>query len=836
MSAQSSRQQRSRRRRPPAIHGTLAAFRLLAPSRHYRRRDVAVTVSWLILTISLAAAPAMQASAPPPPVTATAAPAAVTTPSPALANLDFAQGDLGQEPPGWFVPPMLRKDGYTAILVADHPEGGLRSAMIQAPAGGHQQPFGNLMRSFDAAPFRGQRVRFRAAVKVEDAGAAAGQAGTGPVPPKAQLWLRVDRAGGALGFFDNMDDRPITTTAWSRFEIVGDIAADAEKINLGLLLIGGGRAYLGAASFEAIGKTVAADEPARPLADRGVENLVAFTRLAGLVRYFHPSDQAAAVDWNRFVLAGVQRVEKASGPEDLAHDLTALFLPLAPTVRVFPTGRPEPVPPELLAAPAGVAKPRIVAWRHFGVGMAAKGGSSPYRSERVDNLTPQVDLEGAAVDLALPEPGKPLAVDLGGGVSALVPLALYSGEKGTLPAVPEGVGPAQPDKPMGFVPSGNDRATRLGDVVLAWNVFEHFYPYFDIVPVDWPAELRRALRSAATDRDERAFLDTLRRLVAALHDGHGNVFSRTGPSYHLPLLWDWVEGQLVVTRVDHEHAASVERGDVVLAIDGRPAAQALAAEEELISAATPQWRRYRALTTLLAGPSGSVSLALRHPAGGVATVTLTRSLPAYGTGAIEEQRPDKIAEVAPGILYLDVGRVGDEDFKGALDRLVRARGIVFDFRGYPKTTPLLLQHLTGKAIHSAQWKVPIVTRPDRQEMTFGTSSWTLEPVAPRLTAKLAFLIDGRAISYAESCLGIVENYHLGELVGSPTAGTNGDVNPFSLPGGYRVTWTGMQVLKHDGSRHHGVGILPTVPASPTIQGIAAGRDEVLERAIAVVSH
>ena len=45
----------------------------------------------------------------------------------------------------------------------------------------------------------------------------------------------------------------------------------------------------------------------------------------------------------------------------------------------------------------------------------------------------------------------------------------------------------------------------------------------------------------------------------------------------------------------------------------------------------------------------------------------------------------------------------------------------------------------------------------------------------------------------------------------------------------------MQVVKQDGSRHHGVGILPTIPAAPTIQGIAAGRDEVLERGIAAVS-
>jgi len=55
-----------------------------------------------------------------------------------------------------------------------------------------------------------------------------------------------------------------------------------------------------------------------------------------------------------------------------------------------------------------------------------------------------------------------------------------------------------------------------------------------------------------------------------------------------------------------------------------------------------------------------------------------------------------------------------------------------------------------------------------------------------------------------------------------------------VPGGYRISWTGMKVLKHDGSRHHGVGILPTVPVTRTAAGIAAGRDEVLEAGLAEV--
>lgn len=84
-------------------------------------------------------------------------------------------------------------------------------------------------------------------------------------------------------------------------------------------------------------------------------------------------------------------------------------------------------------------------------------------------------------------------------------------------------------------------------------------------------------------------------------------------------------------------------------------------------------------------------------------------------------------------------------------------------------------------------------------------------------------------------MSFIEHYRLAEIVGQPTAGTNGNVNAFRLPGGFRITWTGMRVVKHDGSQHHLVGILPTIPMTRTIAGVRAGRDELLERALEVIA-
>lgn len=185
------------------------------------------------------------------------------------------------------------------------------------------------------------------------------------------------------------------------------------------------------------------------------------------------------------------------------------------------------------------------------------------------------------------------------------------------------------------------------------------------------------------------------------------------------------------------------------------------------------------------------------------------------------------------MLYVDLTSASLKDVDAVMERLVAARAVVFDLRGYPKANHEVLCHLARTPIRSARWNIPQVIRPDRRRFeSWDTSGrWELPDREPRIPGKAFFLTDARAISYAESVLGIVEFYRLGEIVGRPTAGANGNVNVLDLPGGLTVSWTGMKVLKHDGSQHHLVGIQPTIPVERTVRAIRDGRDEDVEAAL-----
>jgi C-terminal processing protease CtpA/Prc len=98
------------------------------------------------------------------------------------------------------------------------------------------------------------------------------------------------------------------------------------------------------------------------------------------------------------------------------------------------------------------------------------------------------------------------------------------------------------------------------------------------------------------------------------------------------------------------------------------------------------------------------------------------------------------------------------------------------------------------------------------------------------------LIDERAISQAEHS-GLFYRAANGTVfIGSPTQGADGDVTNFMAPGGIRIAFTGLDVRWPDGRQLQRVGLVPDIEVHPTITGIQAGRDEVLERALAYIEQ
>jgi C-terminal processing protease CtpA/Prc len=69
-----------------------------------------------------------------------------------------------------------------------------------------------------------------------------------------------------------------------------------------------------------------------------------------------------------------------------------------------------------------------------------------------------------------------------------------------------------------------------------------------------------------------------------------------------------------------------------------------------------------------------------------------------------------------------------------------------------------------------------------------------------------------------------------------TAGADGNVSRIPLPGQLNTIISGLGVFYPDRRPTQRVGIVPDLEAKPTVEGIAAGRDEVLEAAIRLIAE
>ncbi len=97
--------------------------------------------------------------------------------------------------------------------------------------------------------------------------------------------------------------------------------------------------------------------------------------------------------------------------------------------------------------------------------------------------------------------------------------------------------------------------------------------------------------------------------------------------------------------------------------------------------------------------------------------------------------------------------------------------------------------------------------------------------------KIVILVDESSQSQSEYTAMAFRAAPNATVVGSTTAGADGNVSAIPLPGGLRSMVSGIGVFYPDKRPTQRIGIVADVEATPTIQGIRSGRDEVLEVAL-----
>jgi C-terminal processing protease CtpA/Prc len=378
---------------------------------------------------------------------------------------------------------------------------------------------------------------------------------------------------------------------------------------------------------------------------------------------------------------------------------------------------------------------------------------------------------------------------------------------------------------------------RLLSLFRFWNVINFFFPYKHLLDRPWEETLEEFIPRLQNARDELDYALRVMELVTNIKDTHGfsssPVFRKYIGTHVPPIEVKWIEGQTVVTHVlDNADGTlpEIRVGDVVLAVDGEGVAPRRERLSRTFAASTPQALRWRVHQSLLAGEEKSQArIKFKNAGGEIREISLTRT-----ANFVRRERTTPLFRVLPeGFGYMDLARLTVPDVDKAFEAVKNTPAVIMDMRGYPKGTAWAIgPRLADKKLAVAQFR-----RPEPHGVFIDWPSQcafdqTTEPDGQwRYTGKIVVLINEEAISQAEHTCLFLEAAAGATFIGSPTNGANGDVTTTVLPGAITVNFTGHDVRHADGRQLQRTGIQPHVRVEPTIEGIRAGRDEVLAKAV-----
>ncbi|MCL2072340.1 MAG: S41 family peptidase [Marinilabiliaceae bacterium] len=172
-----------------------------------------------------------------------------------------------------------------------------------------------------------------------------------------------------------------------------------------------------------------------------------------------------------------------------------------------------------------------------------------------------------------------------------------------------------------------------------------------------------------------------------------------------------------------------------------------------------------------------------------------------------------------------------------ITELNQYNALILDVRGRPNTTILnFFNECMGIDLNRNSDVIKIAFYPVAQ-FKYDTLGFTrlINREDIQIKVPIYVLIDENTISAPERALLGIKETNRAVFIGSNTAGAAGPVCKTNIANNIRLTYTSGKIVGLDDNpmSYQGTGIAPDIYVYPTPEGIAQGRDEVLEKAIEI---
>ena len=627
----------------------------------------------------------------------------------------------------------------------------------------------------------------------------------------AGLWLRIDPNIG----FDNMQQRGIKgTTDWKKYEITLDLnPAKTKQIVFGGLLAGKGKMWIDDFHVTIDGKDINTLKPIAKkeyaaekdkefdedskiasitLTESKIDDLTVLGKVWGFLKYYHPAVAKGDYNWDYELFRVLPKILAAKNKTERNDVLSAWVDGFGKVESGKEKKNKEPVKinPDLI-------------WIN--------------NSELGDKLNAQLtDIKNAKRT----DENYYIAVAEGVGNALFDNEHLYSKMK-------------YPD--AGF---------RLLCLYRYWNIIQYYYPYKNLFEENWNDILKEYIPKFNNAGNELDYQLATLSIIARVHDTHANIWGRneTLENYrglkYAPVEITFVENKAVVT--DYYDTISgvktgLKIGNVIESINNK-SVEDIVKERLPLTPASNYPTQLRDIAPNLLRTNDTV-LNVGYTDGVMHFNTKIKCVAASKVNLYKKfyKKDTCFKLINKDIAYIYPGSIKNEYLPKIMPEVLKKKGLIIDLRCYPSEFVVftLSKYLLPEKTSFVKFSYGSILSPGLFLMTDELKVG--EKNKDYFKGKVVILVNETTQSQAEYTTMALRTAPKATVIGSTTAGADGNVSQIYLPGNISTMISGIGIYYPDGKETQRVGIIPNIVSSPTIKGIKEGKDELLEQAIEIIN-
>ena len=716
-------------------------------------------------------------------------------------NGSFENLDKNREPKGWLVKfSEAQNKAYQISLDSTIKQHGKYSILLEKK--GSQSSFGVITHPITQV-FEGRTIELKAYLKTE--GVSTGYAG---------LYMRIDDENSKMIAFDNMGTRGVKgTTDWKQYSIKLDYNSEEVKtLYIGGLLSGDGKAWFD--NFEifidgipitsnelkklalAKAKTDTAFINSSKIKDfkldvQTTNNLIATGQFWGFLKYHHPAIAKGDCNWDAELFRLLPTVINAKNNSELSLALEK-FLDKLPK-------------PKLCKDCKTIANESYEIKPDYGLLFDKK----IFRASLLEKLEYIKENRNT---------GRNYYVIMNPSTSN----PIFKNENPYLKI------------------SYSDVGYRILALYRYWAMINYFFPYKDVIGQDWNNVLKKSLPEFVDVKNELDYSKAVLKLIASVNDTHANLWSGSKAlnefkgKYGAPLQAKFIEQKLIITAL-HTDTIDVKGklkvGDIITSIQNKDVAE-LIKEYLPLTAASNYDTQLRDLPKNYLLRSNENSLKIKVERDGKSfeyDLPMGKLMQVYKDPDFEKAEAFRL--INENIGYVFPGKYKNAKLREIIKLFANTKGIIIDMRCYPSD---FMPFTFGNYIKSSSTpfvKFSIGNPAYPGAFKFSNAINNGEMNHDNYKGKVVIIVNSTSQSQAEYTTMAFQSSPNVKVIGSKTAGADGDVSPIVLPGGLRTMISGIGVFYPDGKPTQRVGVRIDEVIYPTINGIKEGKDELLEKAI-----